>query len=155
MVFSMAGGIEFIMGFDFFTFDWFTWIFFTGFILVFAYIGYRATEDKAWDKALLTTGATMLVALFCALTSLPSFWSGIIVLLGFVVAKQRLTKPSWHVLISSFIFLWVLVAILAIIPGEFGYAFDAFLIIMFYLLSEFDIRAEKKKKDSEKDKPKK
>lgn len=145
----MAGGIQYFMGLDYFTLGWFGWLYFLGFLLIFGYLGLRATDPDPWRTSAKLAGGTSVVALFCAMTSLPSFWSGIIVVIGYILIRKYIVRPYNHAFISSVIFLWILLLIFSLIPAAFGYAFSAFSLMVFYLLSEFDIRSERKRKERE------
>jgi len=151
----MSGLIEYFAGFDIFPLGWFSWVYTICFLFVFVYLGIRATEPKARDKALEITGGTAFVALLVAFTNLPSFWSGVILVFGLVISKQLVLKWNKRDVITSFISLWVLLLIWGFVPFEYGYPFSAFGLFYFYLVSEFDIRNKKKKEAAKADKPKK
>jgi hypothetical protein len=153
MILHMVGPVEYFMSLDFFTFGWFEWVYLMAFLFIFSYLGIRGFAKEPKEKALLITGGTMFVALLTAMTHLPAFWSGIIIVFAFVAAKQYVLKFNNHDLIFSFFVLWVLLLLWSVVPVEFGYAFSIFALFYIYLMSEFDLR--NKKKNMEDEKPKK
>ena len=151
----MAWGLEYFVGLDIFSYGWFNWVFFIGFFLIFSYVGLRATEEKPWHAALKLVACTLVVALLLAFTSIPSFWSGIIIVIAYTLIRRHLFKPTLHSWITSFIALWFILIILALIPVAYTLVFSIFLLIYFYWVSEMDIKSLKKGKSKEDDKEKK
>ena len=151
----MAWGISYFMGIDVFQYGWFAVFYLLGFFILFSYLGFRATREKPWHDAAKLVGLTMVVGLFLAFTSIPSFWVGIIVVIVFTLIRRWMVKTEFHDYVSNFIALWILLLILSLIPIEYAYVYSAFMLIYFYWVSEMDIKTTKKEKEAKEDKPKK
>lgn len=152
----MSGVIEYFIGFDVFTAGgWFPWVYMIAFLVAFIWVNLRAWYSDAWERAVLITAGTMFISLLAAFTPMPRFWAGIWLIVGYIISSTLVNKPAPKKALSNTLSLTMLLLIFAFIPVPFGYIFSAFSLTMYYLLSEFDIRSQKRKAEHKNNKEKK
>ncbi len=141
----MGSGAEYFAGLDVFAYGWFSALFIFCFLLIFTYLGIRATEGKAWDKAVEVAAITMAGALLASFLNIPSIWIGVIVVFVFAWAQKSVLNQSFKTAAKNFIPLWIMLFIFSMVPDWLRLPFSAFSIVYFVVQSEIDVRQEKLK----------
>jgi hypothetical protein len=148
----MGMGAEYFAGLDVFAMGWFSALFMFCFLLIFTYLGIRATEDKAWDKAVQIAALSMAGALLASFLNIPSIWVGVILVFVFILAQKSVLKQDMKTVAKNFLPLWIMLFIFSMVPDWLRLPFSGFSIVYFYVQSEIEVKREKMKS---KDKPKK
>jgi len=139
----MGMGAEYFAGLDVFAYGWFSTLFIFCFLLVFTYLGIRATEDKAWDKSVQIAAFSMAGALLASFLNIPSLWVGVIVVFVFVIAQKVVLKLSLKKTAKDFVPLWTMLFIFSMVPDWLRLPFSVFSVIYFYVQSEIEIKHKK------------
>ncbi|MCX6803619.1 MAG: hypothetical protein NTY48_03540 [Candidatus Diapherotrites archaeon] len=146
----MIWGIEYFMGLNIFVMGWVSVLVLSLFLFLFGYFGLRASEKEPAHKSLELTAYTMVVALFLAFTSIPSFCAGIVLVVAYTLISRYMFKQKIHKFSVSFVALWLLLFIFALLPDEWRIIMMVFSVIYFFISSEIDVKRKKREEKTKK-----
>lgn len=127
----MPWGFEHFAHFDAFTIGLPTALILLVFIFLFPYFSLRGYIKKPSEKALQISGYTFLFALILAFTSIPSMWTGFLLVIIYALAQKYVLKTKLSNWIKNLLTLWIILSIFAIV--------DDFSRILLTIISIFYI----------------
>ena len=157
----MIQGWDYIAGFHGFSFGIFGAIQLFLFLTIFALVSLHGRREKALETSLEFVAPAVLADFILLLFGIPDLFSALILVLVYSLMQKHVLKNSWGEWLYSFISLWILLGIFALLDGTMRWVLTIAMWIVYFLLglehkAKNNGKSEKKESSEKKeDKPKK